>query len=531
VRAVTVVTPVTNTVNRAFTVIATINFSFGTSLTTVLGRDRYNEIAESSTAAAGDRACSPLVEFTFAVNRARGKLARSGIFVIVSKFTSGTAVLVLNGNSVSTGLVTSTAHIFVGTLVVLTEVTYTVNGTRSGIARLGFNFTIVSVTFKTAISLSAGHTESAEDGSSGAGNITVSEISPFTLAVLRARISATALFVFLKISGIVNSVTVSATVDGFDGHVESLGLDTTATSGRACVEFTPGTNTVNGTSVVVAGLLGGFTVGVRAFNTLVVGRGGHVEGLVLDTAATGDGASIILGPLTFTVDGAYIIITIVTVADFSLAISSFTFKTTMGSGHRHIESLVLVTSVASGGAFVIVRPFTYTVNGTFTFVTCSRVSVGTLLTTVLSLSGDDSITVLGTFLASLRACTVFTPVELTVNRAHPEETILGLNSGIFNGTFASPTRLGNRDNVGAVRETFFAGGGAIRPLSPVTFTFNVGDLAVVTNPSGGTVADTVTVAELVLVVNVAFTMFTTVNVQTRITLSTDNTNIAFVTNT
>jgi hypothetical protein len=146
----------------------------------------------------------------------------------------------------------------------------------------------------------------------------------------------------------------------------------------------------------------------------------------------------------------------------------------------------------------------------------------------LSFNSDNEVAGLGTLLTSLRAGSIFTPVTFTVNWAHSQEAVFLFNVSIFEIAFTSPTRFGGGDNESTVGVTFFAGSGAVRPGSEITFTFSVGGFASITDPSGGTEADTLTVAECVTVGNNAVTVLTAVNIMTAITVLAGLTNVGVV---
>lgn len=187
-RACTIVRPCTNTVDGAGTVVTLSNFSLGTSKTTISGFNAHNEVAGLGTISTSNRASSPFTELTFTVDGTRGEVTFAGVGVSISVLTGLTAILSFNFDGESTGLVTGTAHFLVGALIIVTERTFTVNRAGTHIAGLSLDFTIIVITFKTTILSSLSDRESSVDVSSGTGNITISEGTPFTFAMLRAEV-------------------------------------------------------------------------------------------------------------------------------------------------------------------------------------------------------------------------------------------------------------------------------------------------------------------------------------------------------
>jgi hypothetical protein len=296
VRAVTIGTPVTNAVDGAGTVVTVSGVSTGARLTSVLGLNGDNEIAGLETISAGNRARAPVAIVTFTVDGARNQFAVASGFISISMSAGFTTVKFGLGDGESASLFTSSAHIFVGASVILTEITFTVNGARSSIATFSLNFTIIVVTFKTTITSFGSDGEGSVDVTGGAGDRAGSEVAPLTFTVFGTRLGIASLGVFLSISSVELFQASQTTVGLGDRDGESLSLLTTTASLRASGEITPGTFTVDGASlsVTVAGLSG--TIGMRARITLVVGGNRNVVSLGLETTTTGHVASVICGP-------------------------------------------------------------------------------------------------------------------------------------------------------------------------------------------------------------------------------------------
>jgi hypothetical protein len=296
VRAFTIFTPCTDAINGTSAVVTFSSFVSRACNTTVLGLNGDNEITSLETNVTSDRAISPGGEFTFTVDRARDQITVSGGFVSISKFAIFTTIFWEDGYGESLSLITSTAHIIVGTFVVLTERTFTIDRARSSITSLSVDLTVSVVAFQTSVSGGSGHRESLEDLSISASDITLSESTPFTFTVFGTEVGVASLGLGLTVSGAVSVQTRSSTVDVFDRDVESLGLFTTTASLRALVEVTPRTNAVDRASVSTACFVFSFTISVRTSITLVVGSNRNVVGFGVFTTATGHGASVIARP-------------------------------------------------------------------------------------------------------------------------------------------------------------------------------------------------------------------------------------------
>lgn len=157
--AVTIVTPLTDTVNGTFTVVACFSFSFRrTWLTTMLGFDFDNEITGVSTFGASDRAGTPGAVMGLTVNGTRVSVADLDFSFTVLDFAVATITGLKSGMNESSLLFTATTGIRAGVpfgpgtnTVSIAEFTGSTRETVVAVAHVTVGTIVMTVTILTTV--------------------------------------------------------------------------------------------------------------------------------------------------------------------------------------------------------------------------------------------------------------------------------------------------------------------------------------------------------------------------------------------